>query len=171
MNVTFVPLGYTSCGGKSQMWVLITARISFQSLPPFVTGTLTPPASITVTLGLPPAPAMSPVGPRGHTPSSAAINSAPTQEKASPPPPRGHMSFSPTLAFWSCLLPFVIPWFGPQEGGVKLRDSFSNTETKSRNRAISLSLASTEFSTFLSLLETPWPEAAIIYFSSSQCWL
>lgn len=112
---------------------------------------------------------MSPVGPRGHTPSSAAINSAPTQENASlarPPHPPGHTSFSQTLAFWSYLLPFVIPWFGLQEWGVKLRDSFTNTETKSRNRAISLSLASTEFSTFLSLLKTPWPEAAVIYLSS-----
>lgn len=168
MNVTFVPLGYTSCGGKSQMWVLITTRISFPT--PFVTGTLTLPASITVTLGLLPAPAMSPVSPRGHHPQLLST-ALPHRRMPASPPAQGHMSVSQTPAFWSYLLPFVIAWFGLQEWGVKLRDSFTNTETKSRNRAVSLSLASTEFSTFLSLLKTPWPEAAGIYFSSSQCWL
>lgn len=82
MNVNFVSLGYTSCGGKSQTWVLITAEIDFQSPPHLLlTATRMFPVSVTVTLGLPLAPVPSPMDSRRHTPSSAAASSTPHRRK------------------------------------------------------------------------------------------
>lgn len=69
MNVNFVSLGCTSCGGKSHTWVLITAEIDFQSPPHLLLPeTLMLPVSVTVTLGLTLAPVPSPMDSRRHTP-------------------------------------------------------------------------------------------------------
>ena len=68
-------------------------------------------------LGMPPAPAMSPKGPRGH-----AANSAPTQEKARPP--------SPSVTGLSTKLwPAGLVW--AVGGGSSIERLLSNTETRS----------------------------------------
>lgn len=171
MNVTFVSLGYTSCGGKSHMWVLITAEIDFHSLPHLLLEFLSLSASVTV-LGAAASPAPLPTGSRWHTSSSVAASRAPTWQKA-----RG-MARSPSVTclpakLWS----FGLVYAPCNSLGWRWTVGFIERHPLQhwdcfRSRAIALiASSSTGFSALFSHLMTPRPEAAETSFSSSQSWL